>query len=83
MMPMSYNRKVLSLASYKNWYIFLRIVQSLFSLLVLFGVNTDLKLCILFKTDRIRAIPHYMLYSMFYGQQAMILLVYLPEVSIS
>ena len=82
-MPMSYNRRVISFASYKNWYNSLRIVHSLFLLLVFSGVNTDLKLCISFKTDHFRAIAHFMLYSIFYGQQAMILLVYIPEVSSS
>ena len=56
---------VISFASHKNWYIFLRIVHSLFSLQVLSGVNADLKLCILFKTNHFRAIPHFMLYSIF------------------
>ena len=56
---------VISSAIYENWYIFLRIVHSLFSLLVFSGVSTDLKLCILFKTDHFRAIPQFMLYSIF------------------
>ena len=70
--------------SYNRTYIFLQIVHSLFSLLVLSGVNADLKLCILFKANHFRAIPHFMLYSIFLWTTGDdIASEYIPEVSSS
>ena len=71
-----YNWIIISLASYKNWYTFLWIVLSLFSVLMSFGVFADLNPFILFKTDHCIAISYFILPGthFYYGKHIMILL---------